>query len=187
MQYGTEICSPSDFSPSFVKDNVCIPCDNGFSYSCDPNYMKFVGYDANNGCARQLFDSSNIKLISKKVTEILQGVEPTGRPIVVDNNVICSVLGNLYTNRKPQVADIYSRFVIGDGDARNDVRELMDQCINVITTYIKNEYGMIENNHKLNIWDATILGDGNKLGLRQVPPIKIKQRRPQTMMFNMNY
>jgi len=45
---------------------------------------------------------------------------------------------------------------------------------------------MTENNKKLSIWNS-VYGEFNEKGLRAHPPIKIRKKRPQRMMFNMNY
>jgi hypothetical protein len=46
---------------------------------------------------------------------------------------------------------------------------------------------MAEANSKLSVWDATLLGDFNPHGLRQFPPIKLRQRGPDRMLFHMKY
>jgi hypothetical protein len=61
-----------------------------------------------------------------------------------------------------------------------------DQVINIITTDVKNNLEAEQCNSKLSIW-TTVLGDFNEHGLRQHGPIKLKERRPTTMLFNMNY
>ena len=45
---------------------------------------------------------------------------------------------------------------------------------------------MIEANKKLTIWN-TVYGDFNKEGLRGHSQIKIREKHPQYMAFNMNY
>ena len=45
---------------------------------------------------------------------------------------------------------------------------------------------MINANKQLSKW-TTILGDFNKYGLRGHSQIKVNNKRPQSMMFNMNY
>ena len=41
-------------------------------------------------------------------------------------------------------------------------------------------------NEKLTIW-TTLLGDFNEHGLRQYPPIKLRNKRPDPMLFHMRY
>ena len=45
---------------------------------------------------------------------------------------------------------------------------------------------MIENNESLSIWNS-ILGGQNELGLMPHSKIKLRERQPQRMAFNMNY
>jgi hypothetical protein len=45
---------------------------------------------------------------------------------------------------------------------------------------------MDECNSKLSAW-TTILGDFNEHGLRRHAPIKLREKRPMPMAFNMNY
>ena len=63
---------------------------------------------------------------------------------------------------------------------------MIDQVINIITTDVKVNLGMDEHNSKLSAW-TTILGDFNEHGLRRHAPIKLRERRPMPMAFNMNY
>ena len=176
MEYGCKFPELTDLDSS----------DNCFNESCNTNYQK-VGYNPNDSCISALFSKQNLKLVSNKISELLQGVDVKGRKIVVTDDVICSVMSNIQQNRIPQVGDIYSRYIIGDGNPRNDFNDIVSETIATIVTYTKGEFGMAENNNKLNIWDATILGSFNKLGLRSHPPIKIRNRRTAPMQFNMNY
>ena len=66
------------------------------------------------------------------------------------------------------------------------VQNMIDQVIEVITSDVSNNLEMEENNRKLSIW-TTVYGDFNQSGLRQHAPIKIRKKRPQPLMFNMNY
>ena len=63
---------------------------------------------------------------------------------------------------------------------------MMDEVINIITTDVKVNLGMEENNAKLTVW-TTVLEDFNEHGLRSHSKIKLRENRPQPMMFNMNY
>lgn len=63
---------------------------------------------------------------------------------------------------------------------------MIDQVIEIITSQVRTELGMEENNAKLTAW-TTVLGTFNAHGLTQTPPIKTRQRRPDPCLFNMNY
>lgn len=150
-------------------------------------YMKHVGFMEDNECIRILFSKENIDAVSRKITQLLQGVHPQNRPILVPNSTIASVMSNVYTSRNPIVGDIYSRYIVVNENIRNDNAEIVDRTIEIIVNQIRNDYEMAENNNKLTIWNS-IYGEGvNDVGLRQFPPIKIREKHPQYMAFNMNY
>ena len=52
---------------------------------------------------------------------------------------------------------------------------------------LKNTIEIEQCNNKLDIWNGTLYGDFNKAGLRRHPKIKLRERHPQYMAFNMNY
>ena len=164
MEYGSNICSEI----------------------CDDNYKRYVGFRENNACIRRYFSPNTVNTISKKVTQLLMGVHPQNRPIIVPNKTICSVMSSVYYNFRPATGDIYTRYIIPDKEQQSDVQNMIDQVIEIITSQIRNEYGIIEANSKLTIW-TTVLGDFNSAGLRQHAPIKVLNKRPNPMEFNMNY
>ena len=69
MEYGTEIC---------------LPCD----LPCDDNYTKYVGYSESNSCIQQYYSENTRRIISRKITELLQGVDPHNRPIIVPDKSV---------------------------------------------------------------------------------------------------
>jgi hypothetical protein len=174
-----------------LNDNLCI---SKMEYAtkisddiCDSNYMRFVGYKEDNPCIRKYFDISTVRTISKKVTELLQGVDPQNRPIIVPDNTICSVMSEIYNSFRPATGDIYSRYIVPSGSSTESyVQVMIDQVIEVITSNVRNSLEMDENNRKLSIW-TTVYGDFNEHGLRQYAPIKTLVKRPHTFQFNMNY
>lgn len=154
---------------------------------CDFGYIKYVGYKENNPCIKKYFDPCTVKQISYKVTELLQGVGENNRPIIVPDEMICTVMNDIYTNYRPPTGDIYSRYIVPSGDSTESyVQSMIDQVIEVITSDVRNNLGMEECNKKLSIW-TTVYGDFSEHGLRQHPPIKIRHKRPNPLQFNMNY
>jgi hypothetical protein len=169
--------------------------DNPVSFQQDDNYLKHalwsattIGADSLGGYNR-LFSKQNVRMISETVTDLLEGVDPQGRPIIFPDDKIVHVLNQLYEAHKTSnIGDIYSRFHInGLEDKRDDVAEINQQAINLIYNEIKNITEIEECNNKLDIFDATILGDMNPLGLRQTPKIYTRNRRPNPMEFHMRY
>lgn len=67
-----------------------------------------------------------------------------------------------------------------------DIFNIISDTISKISSNIKIEQNMITNNSKLDKWN-TVLGNNNDQGLRQYTSIKLNNKRPQGMLFNMNY
>lgn len=153
---------------------------------CDLNYIRHVGWDENNECFRKYYSDKTIDIISKKVTELTRGVDPQNRKIIVPKNRICEVMDGIYRNFRPPTGDIYSRYIVPNDQQANMVQSMVDQTIEVITNYIRTELGIEQNNQKLTAW-VQVYGDFNPNGLRQVPQIKTRERRPAVMQFHMNY
>jgi len=150
------------------------------------NYIRYIGFDETNACAQELFSPGTISMISKKITQLLIGVHPENRPIVVPIRTITSVISNIYDNYRPQTGDIYGRYNIPSQKQQSDVQTIIDRTIEIITSQIRNDYTILKNNSKLTIWN-TVYGDFNEGGLRQHSPIKINNRRPNPMEFHMRY
>lgn len=172
----------------------------------DENNMRYVGwfatsdmcsgdqslfnqekYQDGSPCYECLFTCETLEKISKKITQLLEGVDSKGRNIVVPLDKIAHVVSQVYQSQNPIVGDIYSRYIIsGIESVRNDIRQIIDRTISIIVTTIKDEFEVTENNNKLTIW-TTLLGDDNAHGLRAHAPIKLKNRGPDRHQFNMNY
>ena len=165
MEYGCEICD--------------LPCDD--------NYIKYVGYSEDNACIRKYYSEETRRVISHKITELLQGVDPQNRPIIVPDNTICSVMNDIYASFRPPTGDIYSRYTVPNGiSPQSYVQSMIDQVIQVIVSNVKNTLEIEQNNEKLTVW-TTLYGDFNTDGLRAHPPIKVRKKRPASFQFNMNY
>lgn len=159
----------------------------------DTNFLgngQYVGYlqnVQNNNNYRFMMDDQRLHILQQKITEILEGVEPDGRPIVVPLDTIRSVVYQCYQAYIPDIGNIYTTFIQTDETLkRNDVSDIYDQAVNIITSYIKTYYMHEENARKLTIWNS-VLGDYNKAGVRAYQPIKVNNRRPSTLQINMRY
>jgi hypothetical protein len=135
---------------------------------------------------KNVYSPESIKKISSTITESLKGVDPQGRDIVVGDNVIRSVLNTIIESHIPRSGDIYSKYQIMYNDPNNSASDIIAKTIEVITYTTRNEIEMIKNNNKLSVWD-NLFGDFNKHGLRAHPNIKLKERHPDYMLFNMRY
>jgi hypothetical protein len=163
MEYATEICGEI----------------------CNDQFIKHVGY-IDNICIQNLYSKGNINKISCKITELLMGVNKDNRPIIVPDKTICSVMSAVYENFTPETGDIYSRYNIPKAQETDYIQRIIDEVINIITTDVKVNLGMEEYNKNLSIW-TTVLGDFNLHNLRSHSKIKLRERRPQPMAFQMNY
>jgi len=65
-----------------------------------------------------------------------------------------------------------------------DVQKMTMLTISYIVDAISTEFKMIEQNNKLNIWVTQYTDDW---GIKQVAKIKVREKRPTPMIFNMNY
>lgn len=170
---------------STTSPPIAAPC---LADDCDQ--IPQVGWDitrAGNEKIAFLFSQTNIDYLSRTITEALQGVDPQGRSILIPDDKICNVLNSVYRfGTRPNVGDIHSRYIVPGIQTRNDLRDINNQTIGIIVSYIKNEVEMTENNKTLTVWNS-LYGDFNSQGLRAFPPIKLRKRHPQYMAFNMNY
>jgi len=169
MEYGKEI------QPEMQK------------YILNNDYNKFVGYEQNPDL-NNFFTQETVRFISKKVSELLQCVHPENKKIVVPDKNIVAVMNQVYTNFKPPIGDIYSRYhIISQNNAQDYTEEMIDQVIEIITTYVRNTMAIEENNSKLTIW-TTVYGDFNAHGLKRNSQTKYtKHKRPTPFQFHMKY
>jgi len=157
------------------------------SFNPDDNFTRYVGWENTSPGLQKFYSKETLKTISKKITDLLQGLDINKRPIIVTDKVIGTVMSSVHQNYIPATGDIYSRYIIPNGmSPENYTQNMIDQTIEIIVNTIKSEYEMTENNRKLTIW-STLYGDFNAQKLRAHPEIKIRKRRPDPLQFNMNY
>lgn len=158
--------------------------------SYNNNYTKYVGYEGTSQGDvpyEYLWSEQNLLRIQQKITTLLQGLDKDGRPIIVPFNIIGNVMSQVQETHRPQVGNIYSRYILPDSaEQRNDIRDIVDRTIEIVVTQIRNEYEMIEQNKKLTAWNS-LLGDFNTQGLRAHAPIKLRKKRPSVFQFHMRY
>jgi hypothetical protein len=151
-------------------------------------YTRHSGYqDTSNEFQRKFYNINTVNTISKKLTELLKGVDPLNRPIVIPNKSIVNIMDSVYQGFRPQTGDIFSRFTMPNGLNSDDyIQSLIDQTIEIIYADVKNNMEMEQYNKKLSVW-TTVLGDFNDNQLRSYPPIKVLNKHPQYMAFFENY
>lgn len=151
------------------------------------NFSRYVGYEDNNPVLKQLYSPENINIMSKKITQLLQGVDVRNRPIIVPNKTIINILDSVYQSFRPQTGDIFTRYIIPTGLNSDDyTTSIVNQTIEIIYSEVKTNIEMEQNNKKLSVW-TTVLGDFNDNQLRSHAPIKVLNKHPQHMAFFENY
>ena len=157
------------------------------SESRNLDYRRHAGYSSSRPGLENYFSDNTIKTISFKVSQLLQGLDPQGRTIVVSDENIINVMNSIFENYRPQTGSIYSRYIIPtSNDESNMYQDMIDQVIQVIYADVVSNLGMIQNNEKLTAW-TTVLGDFNEHGLRAHPKIKLREKKPNPMEFHMRY
>ena len=146
---------------------------------CDLNAMRYVGWDADypNQAYKYLFKTENINKVSRKITELLEGVDSKGRAIIIPNYRICEVVSAIFDQTTREISNIFAEDNIPRNQPRADISTIFNRTIAQIVTIVKSELGMKEQNDKLTIW-TTVLGDFNEHGLRSHPPIRTNERHP---------
>lgn len=164
----------------------------GDAVHLDRNYSQaYIGWNNEDPGYLFLWTMDHIKTMQERITNYLRGVHPSGRPILVPIESIANVMTSILESQPPRIGDIFTRYTLAntypDGlPKRNDVVEVTERTIEIITEQIRNEIQAEEANKKLTIWN-TLYGDFNPVGLRQHAPIKLKERNYKRPMFNMKY
>jgi hypothetical protein len=156
--------------------------------SINDNYTRHVGYkDTDNLLQTRFYNINVVNTISQKLTQLLQGVDPQNRPIIIPDKSISNIMDSVYQNYRPQTGDIFSRYIIPTGLNSDDyIQDMIDQTIEIIYSDVKNNLEMEANNKKLSVW-TTVLGNFNDNGLRSHAPIKVLNKHPQYCAFFENY
>jgi hypothetical protein len=150
---------------------------------------QYVGWEQQvhwNPFLSKLFSKHTVNIIKEKTSEYLIGLDEKGRKIVPTDNVVEAALQGVFNNYAPNTGDIYGKYTVLNDDNRDDYNYVVNQTISLLVRGIRNDLEMQQNNSKLTIW-TTLLGDFNEHGLRQHAPIKLKNKRPDPMLFHMKY
>ena len=130
------------------------------------NLRKTIPQHYDQDCYYVFFSKANILFISLEISKRLKGVHPDGKNIIVSYENILSVMDSVYN----------STF--------KDIAKMTMMTIQIIVDYITTEFETTKQNNSLNIWVTQYTEDW---GIRQVPKIKLREKRPTPMVFNMNY
>lgn len=186
MQYAKLIDESASLGDALKLVNN-VPIDRQYDELLDPN--QYVGWNTItewNPLTKKLFSKKTINVIKQKVCEYLTGVDPKGRKILPSDRIVVIALYGVFENHIPVTGDIFGKYLVVDQTLRDDYSYIVDKTISLLVQGIRDSIGMQEQNEKLTIW-TTVLGDFNEHGLRQYPPIKVRNKRPDPMLFNMKY
>lgn len=154
------------------------------SSTCDENSMRYVGWQQGNDA--EFFSPDTVEFISQKVSELCEGLDPKNRKIVVPNNTICHIMSSVYHTRNPRVGDIHSNFIMPQEQDVCIMQTMIDRTIAIIFSNVRSSMRMDQNNKRLTVWD-TVLGTSNRHGMVSHSKIKLKNRRPDPMLFMMHF
>ena len=147
----------------------------------DDQLYKFVGNEINEiPAVKEFFSTNTVNYISSKITLMTKGVDEKGRDIILPDDKIMHLMNTVYLSYNPKqgfdqnwTPDEYLNSLIGQtiSNAVFDIKTVLEyeQCT-----------------AKYTVWD-TVLGEYNPRGLRSFAPIKLKEKRPNSMEFNMKY
>jgi hypothetical protein len=147
-------------------------------------FLSHVGYQNTNAAIEAYFSIDTARFISAKVTELLKDFYPPG--VIVPCERVVEVMNDIYRAYRPSTGDIFTRYNIPSNENPNMVDEMINQVVQVITSDIKNNLLTEQRNSKLDNW-VVLMGDFNKWGLRRHSPITIREKKPTSCLFNMNY
>jgi hypothetical protein len=147
-------------------------------------FLSHVGYQNTNAAIEAYFSIDTARFISAKVTELLKDFYPPG--VIVPCERVVEVMNDIYRAYRPSTGDIFTRYNIPSNENPNMVDEMINQVVQVITSDIKNNLLTEQRNSKLDNW-VVLMGDFNKWGLRRHSPITVREKKPTSCLFNMNY
>jgi hypothetical protein len=147
-------------------------------------FLSHVGYRNTNAAIEAYFSLDTARFISAKVTELSKDFYPPG--VMVPCERVVEVMNDIYRAYRPSTGDIFTRYNIPSNENPNMVDEMINQVVQVIISDIKNNLLTEQRNSKLDNW-VVLMGDFNRWGLRQHSPITIREKKPTSCLFNMNY
>jgi hypothetical protein len=181
--------SREDYSLKNGCDTTSNSCGNKKYKTCNTNRIRHVGYyKQETDAIKQYYSQENIDYLSTKISDLLEGVDPKSRRIIIPDNVICNVMSQVEEMYTPHIGDIFTRYNIPTQDlsSNSTISNYNSRVIEIIVSDVRTSTAIEENNKKLTIW-SSLYGDFNKQGLRQHAPIKLQQKRPTPFQFHMRY
>jgi hypothetical protein len=163
------------FLYSYVSDNLPYKYTNFNSITTDAkssygglndinNNYRYVLWSQSNSGQRYplLMSRQSMEMMSRKITQKLNGVHPEGKNIIVPIETIRSVADSMFENN-PMDTYVLRRMIVSH-----------------IVNSIKNEFEQIQNNNKLSLWITKYDVDS---GLKRTNSIKLNQKQRSSYSF----
>ena len=142
---------------------------------------KLIGYDVkDNPVVNKFFSQETVDYISDRITKLTKGVDERGRDIILPDDKIIHLMNSVYLSYNPKQG-FDQRWT-----TQQYFNNLVGQTITQSVFDIKNVLAYEQAFAKYTVWD-TVLGENNPRGLRSYAPIKLREKRPNSMEFNMKY
>ena len=156
----------------------------------DTRFITHVGWDNDshsNHVVNSLLSETNLKKVQHQITNLLEGVHPQNKKMIVSLKDIASIMHPIIEQTNIKNAGYIQSSRFSDGLSKNDFANIVNnETITTIVSKLKADYGIENHRNNLSIW-STLYGEHNKEGLRAHAPIKTREKHPQYMAFNMKY
>lgn len=164
---------------------------NGY-FSTPMNYdsIRYTGYKTEDEDydLNKFFSQQTVNYIKGEVNRVLKIL--SSKNIIVVDDVILSVMNNIWHNRSPEVNDIYSAFNI-PSPAHDFMGEMIRRVVSFISFNLYNEIQMVNTNKKFNRWHANFMPTPSGVqfneDMNRYPKIKLRNKRPTPFQFHMKY
>jgi len=151
------------------------------------NNTRFVGYASSSSTPTfaNLFKDEVVDFISDQVTLTLDGLDPSGRRIIVPRRTIGLVISSITSEWTPPTGDVHSKYTV----AQNPINwqdEVIKMCIQRIVRDVSNNIQQQTRFNGTSKWN-TVYGNFNPEGLQAHSKITVLERRPTSGMIAMRY
>lgn len=158
----------------------------------DYNSNSYVGWDSKVPSVgyQALFAPKTIKYIKTQCQNYLMPI--LNMPVEIPDHEITGMITSVANiELGGNVPDIYTKdtFNVAENSVPHyDFDRIVKITTEAIIRNIRTPWEMNKvNNESFTIWSGVGLGTGNVAGLMPHPKIKLREKRPSPMLFNMNY
>lgn len=156
------------------------------------NSLRYIGYDEKSNALfyRSFFTPETIKYIRTTCQNYLMPI--LNKPVFISNENITGMLSSVANQELGNnVPDIYTKdtFNVAENSIPHyNFNRIIQITIEAIIRNVRTPYELAKvNNEAFTVWSSVGLGTGNESGLLPHSKIKLREKRPTPMLFNMNY